>query len=40
MTNRYDLVIVGAGPAGLACATYAKNSGLSSLVLELSLIHI
>lgn len=34
MTNRYDLVIVGAGPAGLACATYAKKSGLSSLVLE------
>lgn len=34
MKNRYDLVIVGAGPAGLACATYAKKSGLDALVLE------
>jgi len=34
MTNRYDLIVVGAGPAGLACATYAKKSGLTSLVLE------
>lgn len=29
-----DLVIIGAGPSGLACAIEAKNAGLSSLVLE------
>lgn len=30
----YDLVIVGAGPAGLACALEAKKQGLSFVVLE------
>ena len=30
----YDLVIVGAGPAGLAAAVYAASDGLSTLVLE------
>jgi thioredoxin reductase (NADPH) len=30
----YDVVIVGAGPAGLAAATYAASEGLSVLVLE------
>ncbi len=30
----YDLVIVGAGPAGLAAAVYASSEGLSVLVLE------
>jgi thioredoxin reductase (NADPH) len=30
----YDLVIVGAGPAGLAAAVYAGSEGLSSLVLD------
>lgn len=30
----YDLVIVGAGPAGLAAAVYAASEGLSTLVLE------
>ena len=30
----YDLVIVGAGPAGLAAAVYAASEGLSPLVLD------
>jgi thioredoxin reductase (NADPH) len=30
----YDLVIVGAGPAGLAAAVYAASEGLSTLVVE------
>lgn len=31
---RYDLAIVGAGPAGLAAAVYAASDGLSTLVVE------
>ena len=30
----YDLLIVGAGPAGLAAAVYAASDGLSTLVIE------
>ena len=30
----YDLVIVGAGPAGIAAAVYAASDGLSTLVLD------
>ena len=30
----YDLVIVGAGPAGLGAAVYAASEGLSTLVIE------
>jgi thioredoxin reductase (NADPH) len=30
----YDLVIVGAGPAGLAAAVYAASEGLNTVVLE------
>ncbi len=30
----YDLVIIGAGPAGLAAAVYAASSGISCMVLE------
>lgn len=32
--SMYDLVIIGAGPSGLACAIEAKSRGLSHLVLE------
>jgi thioredoxin reductase (NADPH) len=31
---RYDVAIVGAGPAGLAAAVYAASDGLSTIVLE------
>lgn len=30
----YDLIIVGAGPAGLSAAVYAKRAGLNLLVIE------
>ena len=30
----YDTAIVGAGPAGLACAVYAASEGLSTIVLD------
>jgi thioredoxin reductase (NADPH) len=33
-TGPYDLVIVGAGPAGLAAAVYAASEGLGTLVVE------
>jgi thioredoxin reductase (NADPH) len=32
--SSYDLVIVGAGPAGLAAAVYAASEGLSTLMIE------
>jgi thioredoxin reductase (NADPH) len=32
--REYDLVIVGAGPAGLAAAVYAASDGLATLVVE------
>jgi thioredoxin reductase (NADPH) len=34
MADRYDLVIVGAGPAGLAAAIYAARGRLKTLVLD------
>lgn len=34
LKNYYDVVIIGGGPAGLAAAIYARQSGLSVLVLE------
>ena len=32
--DSYDLVVVGAGPAGLSAAVYGSSEGLSTLVLE------
>jgi thioredoxin reductase (NADPH) len=32
--DRYDLAIVGAGPAGLSAAVYAASEGLSTIVLD------
>ncbi len=34
MENRYDLVIIGSGPAGLAAAIYAQRAKLNTLVIE------
>src|SRR6185369_15326280 len=34
----HDLVIVGAGPAGLAAALYGASEGLRTIVLEMSAI--
>ena len=32
--NEYDVIIVGAGPTGLACAIEAQRKGISNLVLD------
>jgi thioredoxin reductase (NADPH) len=34
MTTNYDIIIVGGGPIGIACALEARKAGLSYLVLE------
>ena len=34
MERQYDLVIVGAGPAGLSAALYGSRAGLKTLILE------
>ncbi len=34
MEGRHDVIIVGAGPAGLACAIAAKAHGLSALIID------
>ncbi len=34
MANEYDLVIIGGGPIGLACALEAKKANLSYVILE------
>ena len=33
--TRYDLIIIGSGPAGLAAAIYAQRARLNTLVVEL-----
>jgi thioredoxin reductase (NADPH) len=33
-TNQYDVLIIGAGPIGMACAIEAKNAGLSYVIVE------
>ncbi|MGH2734771.1 MAG: NAD(P)/FAD-dependent oxidoreductase, partial [Actinomycetota bacterium] len=34
LAERYDVAIIGAGPAGLAAAVYASSEGLSTVVIE------
>src|SRR5580765_7433036 len=34
MTNSFDLIIIGAGPAGLSAAEAANREGLTYLVIE------
>src|SRR3712207_7424432 len=34
MAERYDLVVVGAGPGGSAAAYYASKAGLETLLLD------
>ena len=31
---RYDVIILGAGPAGLSAAVYARREGLPVLILD------
>ena len=33
-TNTYDLIIVGAGPAGSSAAIYAKKEGFKTLLID------
>lgn len=37
-TKHYDLVIIGAGPTGLAAALYAAREGIKTLILEKSVV--
>ena len=32
MDNHYDIIIVGAGPAGTSAAIYAKQMGLKAII--------
>src|ERR1700680_135949 len=34
MNSKYDLICIGAGPTGLACAIEAKRAGLRPLVID------
>ena len=38
MAHRYDLIIIGSGPAGLAAAVYAQRAKLDTLVLEKAMV--
>jgi thioredoxin reductase (NADPH) len=33
-SNFYDVIVIGAGPAGLACALYCSTEGLKTILLE------
>ena len=35
MERRYDLVIIGAGPAGMSAAIYGSRAGLQVAMLEM-----
>ena len=35
MEERYDVIIIGGGPAGLAAAIYAGRAGRKTLMIEL-----
>ena len=32
--EKYDVVIIGGGPAGCSCALYAARSNLSTIILD------
>ena len=34
MNNKFDIIIIGAGPGGLECAIQLNNSNLSVLIIE------
>ena len=36
--TRYDLIIIGSGPAGLAAAIYAQRARLNTLVVEKAMV--
>ena len=36
MQNSYDVVVIGAGVAGMTAALYLKRSGLEPLIIEKS----
>ena len=38
MTQLYDLIIIGSGPAGLAAAVYAQRARLNTLILEKAMV--
>lgn len=38
MNTDYDIIIIGAGPSGVASAIYAKRSGLKTLIVEKNVI--
>ena len=34
MENKYDVIVLGGGPAGYTAAMYTARAGLSTLVIE------
>lgn len=38
LEKNYDVIIIGAGPAGLTAATYSARSGLKTLIIENSIL--